>query len=616
MTGIKSIDWVLKKLASAKQTSKGQWQSLTGRMNAVLGKSVGSPIEKIEEKNETPNREGQAHVESQTEAVLQAVTEQPVMTSSETKEAAAAVLAERNEEQPLAAAENPNESQPLVMDSTETNAAEQPSLITADGSKESEQQAVRMDWFSVLRGYRMQLVKGAGALGLIGCITFGGNHYVQANTHEVYHVLFNGQDIGTVSSPQLVDDFKIEKYKELGKKYPDVQMVLNTDEVLIRSEKAFNLEYDNEAALKALSAKLSAHAVGVQLSIDGKAVGVLKDQKTADTVLDTIKGKYVPQKDKNVGEVAALSTKNLAPGESELQEAGFVQKVELTPVNVQPEELADPQKVIEKLQTGDVKPNVYTVQEGDCLGCIAKKFNITKQAIYQNNPGVTDDFIKVGQQLNLTILKPALSVKTVEKMVETQEVQYDTEVIQDPAMKAGEVQPVQDGKNGVKKVAFKVTKVDGLMADEELESEEVVTPPVKAVVRKGTKVVLGEGSGKFAYPVVSFTMTSGFGQRWGKLHKGVDLVSGNKNILAADNGKVVFAGYRNDYGNCVIIDHANGYRTLYGHMSQLYTTVGKIVEKGEKIGYMGSTGDSTGVHLHFEIQRNGNVENPLKYLSR
>ena len=69
--------------------------------------------------------------------------------------------------------------------------------------------------------------------------------------------------------------------------------------------------------------------------------------------------------------------------------------------------------------------------------------------------------------------------------------------------------------------------------------------------------------------------------RWGKLHKGID-ITGNKNIMAADNGKVMETGYKSDYGNYIIINHLNGYETLYGHLSKINTTAGTIVEKGDK----------------------------------
>lgn len=81
--------------------------------------------------------------------------------------------------------------------------------------------------------------------------------------------------------------------------------------------------------------------------------------------------------------------------------------------------------------------------------------------------------------------------------------------------------------------------------------------------------------------------------------------------MASDNGTIVEAGWKGGYGNAVVIDHGNGTRTLYGHLSSINVKKGQVVEKGQKIGVMGSTGNSTGTHLHFEIHVNGSHINPM-----
>jgi murein DD-endopeptidase MepM/ murein hydrolase activator NlpD len=183
------------------------------------------------------------------------------------------------------------------------------------------------------------------------------------------------------------------------------------------------------------------------------------------------------------------------------------------------------------------------------------------------------------------------------------------------SLREGVTQTISPGKDGLKKVTLKITKINGVMVSEELVDETVITEPVTAKVRKGTKVIQGEGTGKFAWPVISPSVSSTFGMRWGKLHKGID-ITGNRNIVAADNGRVISTGYRNDYGNYITIDHLNGYETMYAHLSKISVNVGQIVEKGERIGIMGATGDAFGVHLHFEIHKDGGLQNPLKYLNR
>lgn len=109
-------------------------------------------------------------------------------------------------------------------------------------------------------------------------------------------------------------------------------------------------------------------------------------------------------------------------------------------------------------------------------------------------------------------------------------------------------------------------------------------------------------------------LTSGFGFRNGKNHNGIDI--GNEcgtEIFAAAGGSVVYADWMNGYGNYLVIDHGNGYLTAYAHCMELVVGVGDSVTQGERIAFMGSTGNSTGPHLHFEIKKDGVFQDPLEY---
>ncbi len=124
------------------------------------------------------------------------------------------------------------------------------------------------------------------------------------------------------------------------------------------------------------------------------------------------------------------------------------------------------------------------------------------------------------------------------------------------------------------------------------------------------------------YPRIS-SLTSYFGYRSdpfntasAEFHPGIDF-KGNRGDEAkcTANGKVVFAGRYGGYGNCVRIAHANNFETLYGHLSRITVKVGEQVTVGEKIGEVGSTGHSTGNHLHYEVRKNGKAINPIKFLT-
>jgi murein DD-endopeptidase MepM/ murein hydrolase activator NlpD len=129
-------------------------------------------------------------------------------------------------------------------------------------------------------------------------------------------------------------------------------------------------------------------------------------------------------------------------------------------------------------------------------------------------------------------------------------------------------------------------------------------------------------SGKFGWPIEGrIRIVSKFGYRrhpiWGRLdlHTGIDIAAPfGKPIMCADSGEVIYSGWWDGYGKAVVIDHGRGYTTVYGHMSRILVDTGQKTGKNQVIGLVGSTGFSTGPHLHFEIRYNGKPVNPLPFL--
>jgi murein DD-endopeptidase MepM/ murein hydrolase activator NlpD len=145
---------------------------------------------------------------------------------------------------------------------------------------------------------------------------------------------------------------------------------------------------------------------------------------------------------------------------------------------------------------------------------------------------------------------------------------------------------------------------------------------LEKTIRELTQKVGGQGTGILMWPTPGYRIiTSPFGYRTNPIsktreyHTGLDIGAANKsNILAADGGTVIIAGTLGGYGNAIIINHGNNRTTLYGHTSQLLVSVGDKVAKGQVIAKVGSTGYSTGPHLHFEVRENGTPVNPLNYV--
>lgn len=120
----------------------------------------------------------------------------------------------------------------------------------------------------------------------------------------------------------------------------------------------------------------------------------------------------------------------------------------------------------------------------------------------------------------------------------------------------------------------------------------------------------------FQWPIIGI-VSSPFGERGGRMHEGIDIARETGTLIkAAKSGRVAFAGWRGTYGKAVIIDHGDGVRTLYAHASKILVQEGQLVESGEAIAKVGSTGHSTGPHLHFEVLYDSNPLNPERFLPK
>ncbi|MED1726159.1 M23 family metallopeptidase [Brevibacillus parabrevis] len=451
------------------------------------------------------------------------------------------------------------------------------------------------------------------AAGLVVTVAAGASaqYYYTSNVTSVYHVIVNGQEIGVVNDPKVIHDWTTAKLEE-EKAKKGLNLTL-ADYVTFQEEREFKASYDNDAAVKALASIADIKVQAVKLIIDGKVVGYLPDQESADKVLADVKQKYsgVPALTGKQAAVAAASMSEVKA--NPVKEVTFKENVELQTEPVAAAQILPAEKVEELLVKGSFKDLKHTVVEGDCIGCIAKKYGITSKDIYANNPGITENtLLQLGQEINVTAIRPLVTVRVKEEVSQQEMIAFSTQINNNEKLPKGETKVIQEGKNGTKLVHYEVVKENGQVVDRKVIKQDVVAQPVAKIMERGTKVIPSRGTGRLSWPASGY-VSSGFGSRWGRLHKGID-IAGQGSVMAADNGRVKFAGWDGDYGKAIIIDHGNGMETLYGHLSTISVKVGDVVEQGKKIGVKGSTGDSTGVHLHFEVHQNGRVQNPIRYL--
>ncbi|WP_125116383.1 M23 family metallopeptidase [Agathobaculum sp. Marseille-P7918] len=213
-------------------------------------------------------------------------------------------------------------------------------------------------------------------------------------------------------------------------------------------------------------------------------------------------------------------------------------------------------------------------------------------------------------------LSPQLDVTSTRAVTYTESIPYETITRENDELDQTYCATIQEGSEGEAVVTAEIQTVDGQEHGRTIVERTVLSNATDEIIEVGTRNV-GIGTGEFMVPLSSYTFTSGFKWRWGKLHSGVDLaVDEGTPVYAADNGKVIVAeDSGNGYGNYIILDHQNGYKTLYGHNSELLVSVGDIVAKGDKIALSGNTGNSTGPHLHFEIHVGDEKVDPQQYVA-
>ena len=243
----------------------------------------------------------------------------------------------------------------------------------------------------------------------------------------------------------------------------------------------------------------------------------------------------------------------------------------------------------------------YEVQEGDNVASIAEKFGIsTDTVLWQNNLDAKSK-IKIGQNLQI------LPVTGMSHKVSKGDTVYSIAKKYDTSPQAVVDFPFNAFVNDE---TFELAIGQIVIVPDGVKPREAQTSPrIRQITPDAGTVV---ASGSFVWPT-SGTITQNF--YW--YHKGIDIANrAAPDVLAADSGKVVSAGWLDGYGygNRVIIDHGNGYRTLYAHLQKIYVISGQTVARGGAVGKMGSTGRSTGTHLHFEVSRNGSSLNPLSVL--
>lgn len=306
----------------------------------------------------------------------------------------------------------------------------------------------------------------------------------------------------------------------------------------------------------------------------------------------------------------------------------FESKITYEPGLYLTESIVSEDSIIKLITTKKQVASYYTVAEGDSPLGVISKLGMTEEELAKLNPDFSlDSSMYIGDKLLITQEEPFLAVTVTRRETYDEKTDYETEYVDDSTHYQGSSTIIQDGEKGVERVTADVSYVNGVETRRKVLNRVTVSDPVNEIVALGTKQIpsgitatipQNRPVGQFIWPVGGdggqiSEMMYGYGGYYN--HGGIDIVAPyGTPIFAAESGTVILAQWYYGYGNCVMIQHDNGIVTVYGHSSYLHVTKGQRVTAGELIADVGSTGQSTANHCHFEVRINGVQMNPINYL--
>jgi len=353
-------------------------------------------------------------------------------------------------------------------------------------------------------------------------------------------------------------------------------------------------------------------APATAIVVDGEPVVALEDPERAGRVIDAVLEDYLEEAELRAAREHAGDLVSYRCCEHAVMEDVSIERI-----RVPLDEIKDEPAARAILERGTDVERTHIVEAGETLWDIARAYDLTLEDIAAANPDLGDlDLIRAGDSISLVVPEPYITIRSVEEATYSQPVSFSTRVVYSKELWPWQRVVKRWGSPGEKLVTMRITRVNGRPENAVKIAERVVRQPVQQVVAQGTRPIPQTGTGAMVWPL-SGRITSTYGPRWGGFHSGVDIAAPvGTPIAAADTGVVVAVGWSGGYGRRIIIDHGGGVTTLYAHLSRYLVDVGDKVEKGSRIGLVGSTGRSTGPHLHFEIRVDGRAVDPMEYFKR
>jgi murein DD-endopeptidase MepM/ murein hydrolase activator NlpD len=455
----------------------------------------------------------------------------------------------------------------------------------------------------------------------------------EPNTY--YQVYLDEKVIGTIKSKEELEKY-IDRRGEFIKDTYEIDEVYAPQGLEIRRITTFSDELDDvEKVYKLIEKERPFTISGYQFTLrsedDTKKINVLDKKVFDDAIISTYKtfvgeNRYKSYADKSQPTITTTG--------KVIESVYIEEKIAIKNTNIPVNEkiYTDSKELAKFLLFGTVEnQKEYTVIPGDTIETVSFNNKISVEEFLISNPTFTSskNLLYPSQKITIGVTNPQVRVVIKEHVVEDLENKYKTEFVVDESLYVGDRKVVQKGTNGVIRVSQNIVTMNGVILDvSDREGKKEILAPINEIVRVGKRQLpINVGTDEWLWPTMpGWRITSYYGYRIHPitrerhLHNGIDIAGTGfgSNIFAADNGTIIMAQYYYNYGKNIIIDHNNGYYSLYAHLDGYTVSVGDVVVKGQVIGKMGNTGRSTGTHLHFSIflgnpTRGGQSINPLRF---
>ncbi len=493
---------------------------------------------------------------------------------------------------------------------------------------------------------------------ILGFFFFPNFKMIKSTGDNMFEVTLNGTAVGVVENTSEIDDYIVQARKMIATKSSDLVLLdpvvsftgkeVYFGQIDLEKEVVSNMyqvlkKTSEETRKRAYTVKINEYIVNidncddVQLLLQAALNKYdLKKEYGVELILDPTRELNVlttsVYKKGEVKETKVLQEAGVGAALSEMVDAiepevkkdfddfdyglidiGYGEKIEIVESYLTDSEITPVADAIAFVTKDQDKNTIYEVVAGDTLSEIAIATNIPLDKIIEMNETLDDEnsTIRVGDELIITIPEPELSIERLEEVYYEENYDAPTEYVYNDEWYTTDSVTRQQPSAGHRKVVADVNYRNDKVVTTTILKEDISMAAVPKIVEIGTKT-----PPTYLKPISGGRMSSVFGKRWGKMHKGIDWATPvGTAVVASSTGTVVRAGWASGYGYVVYINHSDGRQTRYGHLSKVLVKVGDSVKQGQKIALSGNTGRSTGPHIHFEILINGSQVNPLEYMN-